>query len=89
MGRATALAITTFILLVLFGEILPKSFVYSNARPLALAATVPVFFVVQVFGPIAMFFRILFRPRRGPRRRPATLRSFARTCPMCRTSWLR
>jgi putative hemolysin len=59
-GAATALALATFILLVLFGEILPKSFVYSNARPLALAAAVPVFFVVQVFGPIAMFFRILF-----------------------------
>jgi len=57
---ATALAFATFILLVLFGEILPKSFVYSNARPLALAATVPVFFVVQVFGPLARFLRVLF-----------------------------
>jgi len=72
---ATALAFATFILLVLFGEILPKSFVYSNARPLALAAAVPVFFVVEVFGPLALFFRILClepvlrlfmgRPRQG------------------------
>ncbi len=76
-GAATALAFATFILLVLFGEILPKSFVYLNARPLAIAAAVPVFFVVQVFGPIALFFRVLvlepvlrlfFRhaPRAGP-----------------------
>jgi len=57
---AAALAFATFILLVLFGEILPKSFVYSNARPLALAAAVPTFFVVQVLGPLALFLRILF-----------------------------
>jgi len=57
---ATALAFATFILLVLLGEILPKSFVYANARPLTLASAVPVFVVVQIFGPIARFFRILF-----------------------------
>ncbi len=59
-GAATALALATFILLVLFGEILPKSFVYLNARPLAIAAAVPVFFIVKGFGPMALFFRFLF-----------------------------
>lgn len=59
-GAATVLAFATFILLVLLGEILPKSFVYSNARPLAVATAVPVFFVVQVFGPIATLFRVVF-----------------------------
>jgi putative hemolysin len=59
-GAGTALAFATFLLLVLFGEILPKSFVYLNARPLAVAAVVPVFFIVQVLGPIALFFRIVF-----------------------------
>jgi putative hemolysin len=59
-GAGTALAFATFLLFVLFGEILPKSFVYLNARPLAVAAAVPVFFIVQVLGPIALFFRIVF-----------------------------
>ncbi len=58
-GAATALAFATFLLLVLFGEILPKSFVYVNAPPLAIAAAVPVFFIVKALGPIALFFRIL------------------------------
>jgi putative hemolysin len=59
-GAATALALVTFIMLVLFGEILPKSAAYANAKPLAVAAAVPLFFVVQVLGPIAGFFRIVF-----------------------------
>lgn len=59
-GAGTALALATFILLVLFGEILPKSTVYSNARPLAVAAALPVFFVVQALGPIALLARVVF-----------------------------
>jgi Mg2+/Co2+ transporter CorB len=82
-GAATGLAFATFLLLVLFGEILPKSFVYLNARPLAVAAAVPVFFIVQVFGPIALFFRILFLEPvlrlffgRAPQGRAMTLEDF-------------
>jgi putative hemolysin len=60
-GAGTALALVTFILLMLFGEILPKSTVYSNARPLAVAAALPTFFIVQVLGPVALFFRIMFQ----------------------------
>ncbi len=60
LGAATVLAFVTFIILVLFGEILPKSLAYSNSRPLALAAALPAFLVVQVFGPITFVFRILF-----------------------------
>ncbi|MBN1506775.1 MAG: HlyC/CorC family transporter [Sedimentisphaerales bacterium] len=59
-GAGTALALATFILLVLFGELLPKSTVYSNARPLAVAAALPVFFVVQALGPIALLARVVF-----------------------------
>lgn len=59
-GAATALVFGTFLMFVLFGEILPKSVVYANARPLALATAVPVFFVVEVLGPVAGLFRIVF-----------------------------
>jgi len=60
LGAATALAFATFIVLVLFGEILPKSLAYSNSQLLALAAALPAFLVVQVFGPITFVFRVVF-----------------------------
>jgi putative hemolysin len=59
LGTATAVAVCTFIMLVLFGEILPKSVTYTASRPLAIAVTVPVFLVVQVLGPIAAIFRVV------------------------------
>jgi len=82
-GAATVVAFGTFILLVLLGEILPKSFVYLNARQVAIAAALPVFFVVQVFGPIALFLRVLFLEPvlrlffgRAPQGRAMTLEEF-------------
>jgi putative hemolysin len=61
-GFAAAMisAFVTFIVLVLSGEILPKSLAYSNSRSLAVAAALPAFLVVQIFGPLASAFRILF-----------------------------
>jgi putative hemolysin len=59
VGTATILAFCTFLALVLFGEILPKSLAYINSRSLASAAALPVFLVVQVLGPIALVFRAL------------------------------
>ncbi len=60
LGAATAMAVATFIALVLIGEILPKSVTYADSRALAIAVTVPVFLAVQVLGPIALVFRVLF-----------------------------
>jgi putative hemolysin len=59
-GAATASAFATFLLLVLFGEILPKSLSYSNSRALAVVAVLPVFLVTQVFGPLTSILRIVF-----------------------------
>jgi putative hemolysin len=59
-GAASLVAFVTFIVLVLFGEILPKSLTYASPRPLAVAAALPAFVVVQVFGPVTAIFRILF-----------------------------
>jgi CBS domain containing-hemolysin-like protein len=61
---------------VLFGEILPKSLAYSNARALAVAAAVPAFLVVRFLGPVTSFFRIVFlepvlRVLFGPARLPS------------------
>ncbi len=60
LGAATVAAFATFLLLVLFGEILPKSLTYSSARSLAVAAALPTFLVVRILGPITSVFRVLF-----------------------------
>ncbi len=60
LGAATGYAFGTFIILVMFGEILPKSLTYASSRRLAVAAALPAFLVVQVLGPITSVFRVLF-----------------------------
>lgn len=59
-GAATAAAAMSFLALVLFGEIVPKSLAYRNSRSLATTAALPLFLIVQVLGPIALVFRYLF-----------------------------
>ena len=59
-AAATVSAFATFVVLVLFGEILPKSLAYSNSRSLVVATALPAFLVAQIFGPIASAFRMLF-----------------------------
>ena len=62
--------------LVLFGEMLPKSLAYANARRFSLAAAVPSFLVVRLLAPIHFVFnllivepalRLLLGPARGPK----------------------
>ncbi len=58
----TAAAITaciTFAVLVLFGEILPKSLAYANSKSISVAVAVPLFLCLQVFTPIVFVFRFL------------------------------
>jgi putative hemolysin len=57
VATATGLALATFIVLVLFGEILPKSLAYANSWRIALAAALPAFVIVKVFGPAAFVAR--------------------------------
>jgi len=58
-GAAALTACVTFCLLVLFGEILPKSLAYANSKSLSLAAAVPGFLCLQVFTPVVFVFRFL------------------------------
>jgi putative hemolysin len=58
-GAASGVAVGTFVALILFGEIVPKSVTYTDSRSLAIAVTVPVFLAVQVLGPIASVFRMV------------------------------
>jgi CBS domain containing-hemolysin-like protein len=59
-GAATAAAAMSFLGLVLFGEIVPKSLAYRSSRSVATTAALPLFLIVQVLGPIALVFRYLF-----------------------------
>ena len=56
----TAAAVTaavTFICLVLFGEILPKSLAYANARYISVTAALPVFLCIKILAPLISIFR--------------------------------
>lgn len=83
ISAAAGLAFATFMTLVLFGEILPKSLAYANSRSFAIAAALPVFTCVQVLRPAAFTFRFfvlepVLRIVLGHRRHPKaiTLREF-------------
>jgi len=58
-GLAAVIAFAAFGLLVLFGEILPKSLAYSNSKPFTVAAAAPVFLILQIFSPFIFVFRFL------------------------------
>jgi len=49
----------SFCLLVLFGEILPKSLAYTNSKSLSVAAALPAFLCLQIFTPLVFIFRFL------------------------------
>lgn len=53
----TVTGVVNFLLLVLLGEILPKSAAYINTRPIAVAMAVPTYLCVRVFSPIVSLFR--------------------------------
>lgn len=65
MGRqigltaASITALITFAVLVLFGEILPKSFAYANSKSISVTAALPAFLCLQTFTPIIFVFRFL------------------------------
>ena len=59
---AVAAAITasvSFIVLVVFGEILPKSLAYTNSKSVSVIAAVPVVLCEQIFRPVLFVFRVL------------------------------
>jgi putative hemolysin len=77
---ATLTAFLAFVLLVVFGELLPKSVAYSNSQMIAVATALPCFFCLQVLSPFrfvlnAFFVEPALRLLLGPRMRtqPITL----------------
>jgi len=75
---AAVAALLSFVALVLFGEILPKSMAYANSRSLSVAAALPAFLCLKVFAPLEFVFKVLIlepvmRLLLGPARRPKAI----------------
>jgi len=71
-------AFGAFALLVLFGEIVPKSVAYANSKSLSIATAVGVFALVKLLGPVLSFFRfVIIDPAvklfLGPVKHPETI----------------
>jgi len=78
LTAAAITALVTFVALVLFGEILPKSVAYANSKSLSVAAAVPAFLCLQVFLPLQFVFKYLIlepvlRLFLGPMRHPKAI----------------
>jgi len=78
-GLAAAIAaMLSFTLLVLFGEILPKSVAYAHSRRLSVTAALPAFVCLKIFAPVEFVVKVLIlepalRLLLGPARRPETI----------------
>ena len=58
-GAAAITAGVSFAVLVMFGEIVPKSIAYGNSRSVSIAAALPLVLCLQVFAPLQFVFRVL------------------------------
>ena len=58
-GTAAVTAGVSFAMLVLFGEIVPKSIAYGNSRSVSIAAAFPMVVFLQIFAPLQFVFRAL------------------------------
>ncbi len=72
---AAVAAVLSFVLLVLCGEILPKSVAYANSKSLSAVAALPTYLVLQFFAPLEFVFKVLvlepaLRLLIGPKRIP-------------------
>ncbi len=71
-------ALASFALLVLFGEILPKSLAYAGSRSMSMVAAGPAYLWLKAFGPLQFVFRAFvleptLRILLGPTRTPHSL----------------
>ncbi len=59
MVWATVAAGVGFLMIILFGEIFPKTISMANSKGICLAAVVPVFVFIQILSPLVFVFRFL------------------------------
>jgi CBS domain containing-hemolysin-like protein len=51
-AAATVWAVGIFVILVLFGEMLPKAIAYANTYPICLIAAIPLYFLLKLLNPV-------------------------------------
>lgn len=71
-------AFISFAVLVLFGEILPKSIAFANSKALSIVFALPAFICLRIFTPIGFVFKFfilepILRLLLGPTRSPRTI----------------
>ena len=75
-GLAAAFAaLLSFAGVLLLGEIMPKSLAYANSRNFCLAAALPAYLCLQIFGPVELVIKVIIlepalRLLLGPARNP-------------------
>ncbi|MCK4886019.1 MAG: HlyC/CorC family transporter [Planctomycetes bacterium] len=57
---AAIMVFITFLAVVLFGEILPKSIAFANPRSISITASLPLFFLIKILSPTLKFFSFFF-----------------------------
>ena len=78
-GLAAAFAaLMSFVGVLLFGEILPKSLAYANSKTFCVAAALPAYLCLQILGPVEMVFKVtILEPTLmlllGPARHPKAI----------------
>jgi putative hemolysin len=78
-GLAAAFAaLLSFVGVLLFGEILPKSLAYANSKTFCVAAALPAYLCLQILGPVEMVFKVtILEPTLmlllGPARHPKAI----------------
>ena len=75
---ATVAAVLTFVLLVLFGEILPKSLAYAGSKTISILVALPVLLCLKLLTPVLFVFRSfvaepILRLLLGPEKHPKPL----------------
>jgi putative hemolysin len=75
---AASTALLSFVGVLLFGEILPKSLAYANSKTFCIAAALPAYFCLKIFGPIELVFKVTIlepalRLLLGPARHPKAI----------------
>lgn len=59
LTAAVISGVMTFTILVLFGEIVPKSLAYANSRSISIAAALPTYLCIKVLMPLLFVFRLV------------------------------
>jgi len=73
-----AVAFISFTVLVMFGEILPKSMAFANSKALSIVFALPAYICLRIFAPIEFVFKFfilepIMRLLLGPTRSPGTI----------------